>query len=133
MQCAPPVTGPLGGFYRLGRRFFFASASVPFAATRVISSLASAFSMATWRASSGTDGIVLDPEQLLIDLYDGPDGPLDFNPDAVGAGANFLGELRFEQVVVELDDDQCALRLLSSRSAFPQLRLRVRAFVGPVF
>jgi hypothetical protein len=53
----------------------------------------------------------LHGQQVVADLDDVLDGLLDPLPDAVGGAAYLVGELRFEQVVVEADDDQLTLGL----------------------
>ena len=67
---------------------------------------------------------LLDGQQVVADLDDVLDGLLDPLPDAVGAGADLLGNLSFEQVVVETDNhrDESALRLLRPQEFSPGIR-----------
>jgi len=58
---------------------------------------------------------VLDGQKLVADLDDVLDRLLDPLPDAVGAGADLLGDLHFQQVVVEADDDGDEFTLLLPR------------------
>jgi hypothetical protein len=58
----------------------------------------------------------LNGQQVVADLDDVFDGLLDPFPDAVRGTADLVGELGFEQVVIEADDDQLALGLLGHGS-----------------
>jgi len=59
---------------------------------------------------------LLHGQQVVADLDDVLDGLLDALPDAVGGAADLIGKLRFEQVVVEADDDQLAFGLFGHGS-----------------
>jgi len=69
---------------------------------------------------------LLDGQQVVADLDDVLDGLLDSLPDAVGGGADLVGELRFEQVVIEPDDDRSPLGCLAT--VWPPVRATVLSF-----